>query len=201
MTLWGQTIRPPILPLSGTGAERRLGRRLFDTNCASCHGGDKWTKSQILHADNPAFFAAAGPPRDPGVANTGTQLQSYTVDPPGGPGPFTINYLEGVGTFDNQNPREIRGAGAAIGTTAAGGLGFNVPSVLGTRYHAPYLHDGSAQNFSQVFARHTLPGGNTIEDELNNAERLALIEFLRSVDGSTNTLPSEADQFKDDIAP
>jgi mono/diheme cytochrome c family protein len=45
------------------------GALVFDANCASCHGGAKWTKSQVLYANNPALdkaFAAVGTPRDRG---------------------------------------------------------------------------------------------------------------------------------------
>ena len=35
----------------------QAGRALFTTNCASCHGGAKWTKSRTspLYQDNPVF--------------------------------------------------------------------------------------------------------------------------------------------------
>ena len=43
------------------------GQAVFATNCASCHGGAKWTKSQIFHRDNPAAIAQNMAPLDPGV--------------------------------------------------------------------------------------------------------------------------------------
>ena len=48
-------------------AMRTAGREVFEANCASCHGGAKWTKSQIFHRDNPAAVAQNGAPLDPGV--------------------------------------------------------------------------------------------------------------------------------------
>src|SRR5262249_14254624 len=44
-------VRPlPQPQLTNTAA----GQAVFMANCASCHGGAKWTKSQIFHRDNPA---------------------------------------------------------------------------------------------------------------------------------------------------
>src|ERR1051325_1643271 len=46
----------------------------------------------------------------------------------------TFNYLEKVGTFDVNNPLELRDNATA--TTAFGVNGFNVPSLLSINYHA-----------------------------------------------------------------
>ncbi len=193
MTLWVQTVRTPILPDPTDAAGLAAGRELFETNCASCHGGPKWTKSTILHLDNPAFDAApvAGSvPRDPGLLNAAAQLRSYTV------GALTINYMETVGTFNAANPLEIR----ADGTAALGGLGFNVPSLLGVAFHAAFFHDGSAETLDAVFAVHAL-GGGTIASTLSAAEIADLKLFVNSIDGATDTFRSEADDFRDAISP
>jgi hypothetical protein len=50
---------------------------------------------------------------------------------------LTFTYLENVGTFDATDPLEQRGQGALSGQLALGGLGFNVPSLLGVGYHTP----------------------------------------------------------------
>ena len=114
------------------------------------------------------------------MSNAGTQIRFYTVDPPGGTGPFQLDFLETVGTFNANNVLEIRGLGAAIGTTALGALGINVPSLLGVRYHAPYFHNGSAQNLNQVFAQHRL-GAGTIATQLSAAEKSDLVAFVNSM--------------------
>ncbi len=120
------------------------GRDVFAANCASCHGGAKWTKSEISHRDNPAAVAPNGAPLDPGV----TRLPPATNIPPANEffsftcNTLPINYLEDVGTFDVDNPLEIRDNAAA--GTAFGVNGFNVPSLLSINYHAPYLHRASA---------------------------------------------------------
>src|SRR6185369_4657888 len=112
-TLWVQTVRSPILPKP---AVADVGREIFRSECASCHGGAKWTKSQVLYLDNPAFTAdpaAGGVPRDPGVVSPGGgQIASFTS------GTSTILFLENQGTFDATSPLEIRGTGANIGKLA-----------------------------------------------------------------------------------
>lgn len=194
-TLWIQTVRPPILPLVGTLAQRNAGARIFEANCASCHGGAKWSKSQVVYADNPAFDGDPnGPPpfapRDPGVTNAGAQIVSYEV------GGETLRFLDPIGTFNANNPLEIRNNGI----TALGGLGFNAPALLGLRYHEPFFHDGSARNLPQVFAKHALgaPPG-TIATRLSAAQRGQLMQFLLSLDGSVPPFDSDTDEFLDGI--
>jgi YVTN family beta-propeller protein len=185
--------QPDALTLTG-------GRGEFANYCASCHGGPKWTKSQIFHRDNPAAVAQNGAPLDPGV----TRL------PPVPPSPmlaneffsFTCNaatfkYLEDVGTFDVTNPLELRDN--ATGSTAFGTNGFNPPSLLSINYHAPYLHRGQAQTLADVFALHNLPGGGTIASTLDVSAQQNLLAFLKSIDGTTEQLRSEGDEFRDTL--
>ena len=196
-TLWAQTVRPPILPQPSDAGELEAGEEVFAAQCASCHGGAKWTKSQVLYLNNPALdraAAAGGTPRDPGLTFTANQSVSY-ADPKVDTG--ILKFLEDVGTFDPAGAREIRGAGGAIGRVALGALGFNVPSLLGVGYHAPYFHDGSARSLEEVFARHEL-GAGTIDTAVSEAaDRAALLEFLRAIDGRTAIFQSDADIFKD----
>ena len=92
-------------------------------------------------------------------------------------GTITFNYLEKVGTFDPNDPIEIRdNATAAI---ALGADGFNVPSLLSINYSAPYLHRGQAQTLggglpaARVGAsRGDLP---TDDDDREHADRGAAI--------------------------
>jgi len=198
MTLWVQTVRTHNEPQP---AGLDAGRTVFAANCAGCHGGAKWSKSQTIYADDPAFIAdplaqVPGVPRDPGVtAAAGGQIVSYTV------GTETLTFLDDVGTFDPANPLEIRGTGGKIGQTAAGALGFNAPSLLGVAENAPYFHDGSAATLDDVFARHELPAvGATIAAHLTTTEQTALKTFLGSIDGRTEPFPSDAEAFRDAIA-
>jgi len=196
-TLWVQTIRAPLMPPAADTAAQSRGETTFSSRCASCHGGAKWTKSQVVYRDNPAFTrdaGAGGVPTDPGVTSpAGGQIQSYTV------GGVSITFIENVGTFTTANPLEIRGVGGAIGQTGLGGIGFNVPSLLGIGYHAPYLHHGAAQTLSDVFSVHTL-GTGTIATTLTAAELADLTVFLRTIDGKTGTFRSQTDDFRDAVA-
>jgi mono/diheme cytochrome c family protein len=168
------------------------GQTVFTTYCATCHGGAKWTKSQIFHRDNPAAMAQNGVPLDTGVINRANEFRSFTCNG------LTISYLEDVGTFDVTNPLEIRDV---TGITALGADGFNVPSLLSINYHAPYLHRGQAQTLEEVFPLHTLPafGNQYISDVLDAGQQGALLVFLKSIDATTPHLRSEGDEFRDKL--
>jgi YVTN family beta-propeller protein len=208
-TEWGETVRPLNQPQAPAAA---AGAAVFATNCASCHGGAKWTKSQVIYANNPALnraFAAGGTVRDVGkLLITANQAVSYT-DTALDPNP--LQFIENVGTFNPSDPSapnsiEIRGAGVPSGAAGQGGTplggtpgGFNVPSLLGIRFHAPYFHDGAAQTLTDVFAQHGL-GGGTIATTLGGAQQ-ALLDFLNSLDGRTPIQQSDGDIFKDPTNP
>jgi len=205
-TLWiFAAVRPLHQPL-GNAAVMAAGQTVFAANCASCHGGAKWTKSQIFHRDNPAAVAQNGAPLDPGVTRLPPTLNvpslpaneffSFTCNA------STFKILEDVGTFDVTNPLELRDNATA--STAFGVNGFNVPSLLSINYHAPYLHRGQAQTLEQVFPLHGLgPGGSafppttTIQTQLTAAQRANLLVFLKSIDGTTPHIRSEGDVFRD----
>ncbi len=204
-TLWiFAAVRPLHQPQPTNTAD---GRAVFAANCASCHGGAKWTKSQIFHRDNPAAIGQNMAPLDPGVTrlaaappvtNLANEFFSFTCNN------LTIKYLEKVGTFDITNPLEIRDNAAA--STAFGVNGFNVPSLLSINYHAPYLHRGQAQTLADVFPLHGLgpdgqefPPTTTIQTVLTAAQRADLLAFLQSIDGTTNHLRSEGDVFRDTV--
>lgn len=191
MTLWVQTVRTLKQPQPTDTAAVSRGRTLFANNCASCHGGAKWTKSQILYLDNPAFDRdpnAGGVPRDPGITRAGGQIISYTV------GGETLTFSDIIGSFSINGAIEVRNNG----TLALGALGFNSPSLLGVGFTQPYLHHGAAQTLAEVFPRHNITGG-TIESVFTATERADLLLFLNSIDGDTETLRSDGDDFRDAI--
>jgi cytochrome c peroxidase len=177
------------------------GQAVFEANCASCHGGAKWTKSQVFHRDNPAAVAQNGATLDPGVtrlapappvaAAPANEFFSFTCND------LTIKYLEDVGTFDVTDPLEIRDNAAA--STAFGVNGFNPPSLLSINYHAPYLHRGQAQTLEEVFGLHRLPalGNQFIADALTAAQQANLLALLKSIDGTTALFRSDGDVFRD----
>jgi hypothetical protein len=195
-TLWVQTVRPLLRPPPSDAAALGRGQAVFGSACASCHGGQKWTKSQIFYHDNPAFTqdpAVGGVPIDPGVTNAGAQIVSFTLSG------LTLKYLEDVGTFIATDPLEIRGSGATAGQPAFGGLGFNVPSLLGVGSHAPYLHNGAAQTLAQVFVLHKL-GAGTIATMLTSQQQADVLVFLNAIDGRTVPFRSQGDDFRDALA-
>ena len=204
MSEWVATVRAPNMPeLSAT--DEAAGRAVFAANCASCHGGKKWTKSRTspLYANNPTFaedtigvnFFLPVKPLDTGVANNGPQILSVTRD-----GKGTLKLLDSVGTFNAASPIELRGAAAVAGQSTQGfasfgAAGFNTPSLLGLSLSAPYFHDGSAPTLADVTLRHQLPGGQTIAAKLTAEETASVLRFLRSIDDSTPTVASDADRF------
>jgi YVTN family beta-propeller protein len=197
MTLWVQTVRALNQPEPTDLAAFAGGAAVFADNCASCHGGPKWSKSQVVYDNNPTFnkdAAQGGVAFDPGLTTAGPQIVQLTETNPQTAVTLTLRFLDPVGTFSAANPLELRGAGGAQGTTALGGLGFNAPSLLGANYHGPYLHDGSAQTFADVFARHGF-GAGTIESSFNAQELLDLEVFIKSIDGATPTIDSDTDAF------
>jgi hypothetical protein len=193
-TLWiFAAVRPLHQPQP---ADTSAGQTVFGQFCASCHGGVKWTKSEIFHRDNPAATMQNGPALDPGVMNTNNEFKSFTCNG------RTFNYLEKVGTFDPTDPIEIRdNAAAAI---ALGADGFNVPTLLSINYSAPYLHRGQAQTLAEVFPLHGLgpngqvfPPTTTIANTLTAQQQSDLLVFLKSIDGTTAPFRSEGDDFRD----
>jgi YVTN family beta-propeller protein len=201
---WVATVRAPIMPAI-SAAQDQAGRAVFATNCASCHGGKKWTKSRTspLFANDPTFpedpigvsFFVPVKPLDAGVVAAGPQIVSVTRD-----GKGTLKLLDNVGTFSAANPIELRGAAAVAGQStqgfaAFGAAGFNSPSLLGLGTSAPYFHDGSALTLEDVAARHLLQGGETIAQHLSAADLAALLTFVRSIDEGTETVASDTDRF------
>src|SRR5262249_5794335 len=134
-TLWIFAAVRPLHQPPGNATRLANGRLVFQANCASCHGGAKWTKSQIFHRDNPPAAAQNGAPLDPGVTRLpvtpggplANEFKSFTCNG------RTINYLEQVGTFDVTNPLELRDNPAA--SAAFGVNGLQPPSLLSINYH------------------------------------------------------------------
>ncbi len=191
-TLWVQFIRPLNRPQP---ADPNVGRAAFDANCASCHGGAKWTKSQTIYLNNPTFdrnpTVAGAVKFDPFLTNVGLELVSYEIPP----APL-LTLLDPVGTFDVANPLEIR----QNGVTALGARGFKAVSLQGIGHAAPYFHDGSAPTLDDVFARHLLPGGGTIAATLPG-DLADLKTLLNAIDGGTPTFESDTDRFLDALVP
>lgn len=206
-TLWVQTIRPLQMPLPNDFAAVARGRALFATSCASCHGGAKWSKSQVIYANNPTLASAANNnlARDPGLLVTAGQVRQYTNLGNN----QVIRILDDVGTFNLNDPAEIRAGvlalGAATGNDALGVFGFQPPALLSVGYHAPYMHNGAAQTLTEVFPLHHLlnPDGTvgpTITQALPLGDLADIEAFLKTIDGATVPLRSEMDAFREALS-
>lgn len=208
MTAWTTTIRALNMPKPDETFPSRRAADIFQANCASCHGGVKWTKSSILpYQKNPTFAVnpigaefVNGPvlPLDQRLSVMASTIVSF-VDENVSTEPLT--FQDDVGTFTNDQ-LSIRGAGAVAGQStlgfpALGATGFNTPSLLGVGYHSPYLHDGSAADLQTVFERHAMSDKNPakIAEVLSAEEQAILIEFLRSIDDNTPIFASATDNF------
>jgi DNA-binding beta-propeller fold protein YncE len=204
MQTWASTIRAPQMP----DPTNTAGREVFQASCAGCHGGVKWTKSQILYRNNASFaadpigtqfFTAAttNPPLDSNLIVAGPQMKQLNAQA----GVAPLLYLDNVGTFNAADALQIRGAGAVGGQVAQGfapfgAAGFNTPSLLGFAFSGPWLHDGSAETVEEVFAKHKLADGRTIEATvLDPANRESLKQFVLSIDDQTPIMESDADRF------
>ena len=212
MTEWTATIRALNMPQLKETAVIQQASGIFVANCASCHGGVKWTKSSTSpYLSNPTFtenpigagFFTAGPaPAMVPTLDTRLTVAGSSIVKIDDVNAGTLTFLDNVGTFNPNNVLEIRGAGAIAGQStqgfpALGGGGFNSPSLLGVGYHSPYLHDGSAEDLSSVFQVHTLPSQNgvTIASVLTEEEQQVLIQFLNTIDDTTPVFESDTDKF------
>jgi hypothetical protein len=180
-------------------------------NCQYCHSGDKWTISRTPYVPNQDKTGTALPAgvliaptgyrteaRDGGnpalpnanaISDTNKVSLELNVLPDGGNvGPERITcVLRDVGTFDVADPTEKK----ADGTQAQGKRGFNPPSLLGMATTAPYFHNGRSATLDDLinnnnFASH-LQAGNAVFTP-TTAQKAELIEFLKSIDGTTTVI-------------
>jgi len=169
---WTQSRIPsPVSPYRGVdpnseiGQQITLGRELFiEANCQVCHGGAKWSTSQVDYARVSPFPETLTPGVDP--------------EPPLGQ---LGRFLHQVGTFDPANPIER----TANNQQALGSLGFNPPSLLSIYAFPPYLHNGACATLECVLENeaHRNAGGSDVLGD--PASRAALVQFLISIDTQT----------------
>ena len=153
-------------PKSELGIQITLGRELFiQAKCNVCHGGAKWSTSQVDYARMSPFPETVTVGADP--------------EPPVGQ---LARFLRQVGTFDPSNPIER----TANNQQALGQLGFNAPSLLSIHAFPPYLHNGACLTLDCVLENeaHRYAGG--VPGVLENPEyRTAIVQFLLSIDAQT----------------
>jgi hypothetical protein len=163
ITEYVRTIRTPVAPESANDPEVQAGRALFrKVGCAECHNTSLWTRGRVQFTPPP--------PATEILVEGGTgQLKGQLV---------------GVGTFNENNAYEVRGAPATLNNKALGSSGFNIPSLLGVHQREKFLfHDGSVTSFEQLFGNPAHVGNHP---KLQKAAiRRKLIKFLRSIDQNT----------------
>jgi YVTN family beta-propeller protein len=159
-------------PNSELGQQIALGRELFtQANCQVCHGGAKWSTSQVDYARVSPFPE--------------TLTQGVDPEPPLGQ---LGRFLRPVGTFDPANPIER----TANNQAALGQLGFNAPSLLSIHAFPPYLHDGSCLTLECVLENETHRYAAGVPGVLENPEyRAAVVQFLISIDAQTDPIIPE----------
>ncbi len=195
----------PRAPAGDTAAVGR-GRTLFGTaQCATCHGGSKWTVSRVPYDPT---NATGGP-----LASERARTVTYTATPPFNTDTTVIAtddvpdaelgaankidrlacVVRSVGTHTVSDPFEVR---ANMTTPSHGRKGFNPPSLLGIRYGAPYLHNGKVRTLTELFTdtaweQHATSGNPNFLANANTraAEVADLVAFLESIDADTAPFP------------
>jgi cytochrome c peroxidase len=173
ITAWVQFKVPsPVSPYTGVdpnsdiAKEIAKGRDLFtQAKCQVCHGGAKWSTSQVDFARTSPF---------PEALTVGAAPEPPTAQ--------LTRFLHQVGTFDPANALEK----TANNQQALGQSGFNSPSLLSIFAFGPYLHNGSCATLDCVLQNqaHRDAGGVTgvLDDP---AAQAAVVKFLISIDAST----------------
>ena len=200
-------VRTPNAPLTNAGLPNApapvdlvLGRSLFSAACAQCHGGENWTVSlkdftsppasaQIFTERNPTNFTGnpvATQYLDRFLRNIGT----FNLGVPGQGNPFFNN----IGADEKAAPAVVGGVqqaaqdGLGIDYNSDGkGIGFNVPSLLGSHLLQPFYHNGAAESLSAVVSNVThRTGGGRIPDQLSSpTDQLYVVRFLESIDAAS----------------
>jgi YVTN family beta-propeller protein len=221
---YGKTIRPNRAPTNLDAMAVTRGRAVFvNNNCHFCHGGQKWTSSQLPYTPSPDKNGSL--PGTTGGPDAGTGLRTRTLDagvifgrpndqlmvdiergvalPDGGSGnvgPERITcVLRNVGTYNVADAIERK----ADGTAAQGGKGFNPPALTSVATGAPYFHHGRARTLEEIFTpqyatHYQAASANFLAGGgTSMAERQQisdLIAFLKSIDESTTPVPLEPSQ-------
>ena len=199
-------VRTPNAPVSGlpnapSASDIAAGRTLFaQAGCVRCHGGGDWTvnlKSFVSPPVSSDVFTERNP--TPFVANpVGVQ--------------YLARFLRDVGSFNLGVPGQTNDLGNNIGAdekAAAGvfagtllavqdglgrdyngdgeGVGFNIPSLLGSGSLPPYLHNGAAESLAQVVAdpKHRTANGTWPDQLASAADQAKVVAFLETIDANT----------------
>lgn len=205
------------------------GRTLFQTpqidatngvagiSCATCHGGNKWTRSTVSYSPPPSVTLAFGGSEQ----IIGAELRRTATQPGNGALNDHTGVLVNVGTFfaptfesgnaagiggtvglqgvtaGSQNEVRFNPADPADRITALGAAGFNIPSLISVASTAPYFHNGRAATLLEVLngtADGSTSGGSALKSvhnvsNISGTDRTDLINFLKSIEDVTTPVP------------
>ena len=181
----------------GDAAMVQAGAKAYASfSCATCHGGDKWTRSTVDYQAPPSADLGLGAGEEQVI---GAELRR-TATQPNTPGPAVLPAFPGVlldvGTFapnavgGRTNEIRFNGADVSQAISPLGVNGLNIPSLLSVHETAPYFYSGLAQTLEQVLdGSQDGNGGVRHHFVAAPADRAALVAFLRSIDDTTPTFP------------
>lgn len=165
------------------------GRLVFsEYGCQQCHGGGKWTKSSkdfVSPPDDAEIFQETGVEgvnQQEFLARFLNDIDSYNLGVPA-----SGNYVDGYAPIGGVEI-DTRGL-LALGKDHNGdgfGNGYNTYSILGIHSSPPYYHNGACETIDCVVSHeaHLNAGGGTATS-LTERQKLDLIEFIKSIDEST----------------
>jgi YVTN family beta-propeller protein len=160
------------------------GRALFfQAGCQTCHGGGKWSNSNVDFIPPPpaARIAQEAPATSTTIVSISyindalRDIQSFGLGVAGGTNPIGNNIGGIEKSTDNRD---------ALGKDHNGdgkGNGFNPSSLLGIWSLQPYYHNGACETLACV-----LSDSHHRISSLSGAQQAQVVEFLKSLDADTD---------------
>jgi YVTN family beta-propeller protein len=193
-TAWIASLRAPNRATTLVQAQVDQGRAVFAANCANCHGGTKWSRSDRIVNNafwpDPAFNSAGVKLSNQLQVPVATTIAAFDSDGNGSFERLIIDTTVPSTTLDLTNPIELRGAGANIGKVSVGLNGsFAIPSLFNARNTAPYGHHGRAQTLEAVFATKANGGLDHPTFGLSPDDLAKVLAFVRAIDEAQPIFP------------
>lgn len=197
-TNWVASLNAPNRATTLDAALVADGRTVFAANCASCHGGTKWSRSDRPVANfrwpDPAFDAAGASLSTFLLVPAATTIAAFDADGLGaGAQQFETLVIDTSvpgATLDLTHPIELRGTGGQIGKASVGlASSFAIPSLFNARNTAPYGHHGRAGTLNAVFDTRANGGLEHPTFGLSTQQLNAVLEFVRAIDEAQPIFP------------
>jgi YVTN family beta-propeller protein len=193
-TIWVASLRAPNRSTRLDTTLVDQGRTLFGANCASCHGGTKWSRSDRIVDSafwpDPAFSSAGVKLSNNLEVPAATTIAGFDADNNGSFETRIVDSTVPNFTLDLTNPIEIRGLGGLIGKASAGlSSSFQIPSLFNSRNAAPWGHHGRAQTLGQVFTTKAQGGLEHPRFGLSDPQLAAVLEFVQAIDENQPIFP------------